>query len=130
MHVFVFLVVCSDENHEFGLMYEFVKSTVSSSVILMVFVHLQIVGEIKAAREALVEVTNKLRNYLYQDFYPKDISPSPRIANSSAGSAGQEAGSNNNINSYQETGAANHLPTASTQNVQIVAPPAQATKVN
>lgn len=97
----------------------------------MVFVHLQIVGEIKAAREALVEVTNKLRNYLYQDFYPKDISPSPRIANSSAGSAlGQEAGSNNNINSYQETGAANHLPTASAQNVQIVAPPAQATKVN
>ncbi|KAK1399428.1 RNA-binding KH domain-containing protein RCF3 [Heracleum sosnowskyi] len=90
---------------------------------------LQIVGEIKAAREALVQVTEKLRSYLYQDFYPKDISPSPRIANSSSGIAlGQEAGSNNNINSFRETGAANHLPTASAQNVQNVAPPAQATK--
>lgn len=114
----------SDENHEFRIMYEFVNKTISSSVILRVFVHLQIVGEIKAAREALVEVTSKLRSYLYQDFYPKDISPSPRSA------LGQEAGSNNNINSFRETGAANHLPTASVQNVQIVAPPAQATKVN
>lgn len=87
-------------------------------------------GEIKAAREALVEVTAKLRSYLYQDFYTKDISPSPRIANSSVGNAlGQEAASNNNLNSYRETGSANHLPSASSQNVQIVAP-APPTKVN
>lgn len=35
----------------------------------------QIVGEIKAAREALVEVTRRLRSYLYQDTFRKDMPP-------------------------------------------------------
>ncbi|CAI9767729.1 unnamed protein product [Fraxinus pennsylvanica] len=37
---------------------------------------LQIVGEIKAAREALVEVTSKLRSYIYREFLELDV-PTP-----------------------------------------------------
>ncbi|KAH9606492.1 hypothetical protein KSS87_016436 [Heliosperma pusillum] len=35
----------------------------------------QIVGEIKAAREALVEVTGKLRSYLHKEFLQRDMLP-------------------------------------------------------
>ncbi|KAL2339598.1 hypothetical protein Fmac_007538 [Flemingia macrophylla] len=37
----------------------------------------QIVGEIKAARDAVVEVTSRLRSYLYRDFFQRDTVPLP-----------------------------------------------------
>ncbi|KAL3713914.1 hypothetical protein ACJRO7_006280 [Eucalyptus globulus] len=39
----------------------------------------QIVGEIKSAREALVEVTSILRNHFYREFSEKDSPPPPEI---------------------------------------------------
>lgn len=70
-----------------------------------VFVHfsiasllpLQIVGEIKAARDAVVEVTSRLRSYLYRDFFQRDIVPP------SASLPGFEASSSNNISLVAET---------------------------
>lgn len=40
---------------------------------------LQIVGEIKSAREALVEVTSILRNHFYRELSEKDSPPPPEI---------------------------------------------------
>lgn len=37
--------------------------------------HLQIVGEIKAARDALVELTSRIRSYLYRELFRKDTTP-------------------------------------------------------
>lgn len=90
------------------------------------FVHLQIVGDIKAAREVLVEVTSRLRSYLYREFFPKDVS-TPMAAPSPVGSA-VEAAYNNNVNPTKDPYSGNDLPTASSQNVQTVAT-AQPTKV-
>jgi len=50
---------------------------IAFKVVDIVFVNgtcLQIVGEIRAARNALVQVTAKLRSYLYRDISPRDIS--------------------------------------------------------
>ncbi|XP_074291726.1 RNA-binding KH domain-containing protein RCF3-like [Silene latifolia] len=49
---------------------ENVPAFISSNDVLV-----QIVGEIKAAREALVEVTAKLRSYLYKEFLQRDMLP-------------------------------------------------------
>ncbi|CAJ1974417.1 unnamed protein product [Sphenostylis stenocarpa] len=49
----------------------------------------QIVGEIKAARDAVVEVTSRLRSYLYRDFFQRDTVSLP------APLPGLEASSNN-----------------------------------
>ncbi|CAL1366397.1 unnamed protein product [Linum trigynum] len=56
----------------------------------------QIEGEIKAARDALMEVTSRLRSYLYKDFFPKDT---PSL------SAGLpvEAASSNNVTPSRDT---------------------------
>lgn len=51
-----------------------------------IFLYLQIEGEIKVAREALVEVTSKLRNYLYQEYLQKKMSTPPTSAASPVGS--------------------------------------------
>ncbi|KAL6509241.1 hypothetical protein OROGR_022551 [Orobanche gracilis] len=40
----------------------------------------QIVGEIKAAREALVEVTSRVRSYIYRDILEKDSAMEPEAA--------------------------------------------------
>ncbi|KAL4557190.1 hypothetical protein LXL04_035362 [Taraxacum kok-saghyz] len=57
----------------------------------------QIVGEIKAAREALVEVTLRLRSYIFQGFFQKDSQPPAFLAPSPGGSASNyEAVSSNN----------------------------------
>ncbi|XP_061375674.1 RNA-binding KH domain-containing protein RCF3 [Gastrolobium bilobum] len=65
----------------------------------------QIVGEIKAARDAVVEVTSRLRSYLYRDFFQRDTIPpsTPLLA--------VEASSSNNIAPVTETPTTN-------QNVQ------------
>lgn len=69
---------------------------------------LQIVGEIKAARDAVVEVTSRLRSYLYRDFFQRDTVPLP------APLPGAAASSSNNIVPVTET------PTTY-QNLQTVA---------
>lgn len=59
--------------------------------------YLQIVGEIKAAREALVEVTLRLRSYIFQGIFQKDSQPTPFHAPSPVGSVSNlEAASSNN----------------------------------
>nr|KYP60975.1 KH domain-containing protein At4g18375 family [Cajanus cajan] len=68
----------------------------------------QIVGEIKAARDAVVEVTSRLRSYLYRDFFQRDTVPPP------APLPGVDASSSNNVVPVTET------PTTY-QNVQTVA---------
>ncbi|KAL6320388.1 hypothetical protein AAG906_007085 [Vitis piasezkii] len=77
---------------------------------------LEIVGEIKAARDALVEVTSRLRSYLYREFFPKDMPP-PSI--SAPGSL--EASSPNNITPAREGHTASDPPTTNYQNVQAIA---------
>lgn len=57
----------------------------------------QIVGEIKAAREAVVEVTERLRSYIYQDGFRRDTSAPPFPAPSSGSSGmGMEGAFSNN----------------------------------
>uniref|UniRef100_A0A5B6YGY1 K Homology domain-containing protein n=1 Tax=Davidia involucrata TaxID=16924 RepID=A0A5B6YGY1_DAVIN len=82
----------------------------------------QIVGEIKAAREALVEVTSRLRSYLYREFFQKDMLQPPVSAPSPVGSAlGPQAASANSITPTREGSALNDPPTATSHNVQTVA---------
>ncbi|XP_021763807.1 RNA-binding KH domain-containing protein RCF3-like [Chenopodium quinoa] len=65
----------------------------------------QIVGEIKAAREALVEVTARLRSYLYKDFFQRDMLPPPDPAPGSFGNgpSGPEP-ANNSAPAYESLG--------------------------
>ncbi|CAH1424408.1 unnamed protein product [Lactuca virosa] len=81
----------------------------------------QIVGEIKAAREALVEVTLRLRSYIFQGFFQKDASQVPPfLAPSPGGSASNlEAASSNNT-TPRENYSGNDPTTASNQNLQTL----------
>ncbi|KAL7183565.1 hypothetical protein ACSBR2_025877 [Camellia fascicularis] len=85
----------------------------------------QIVGEIKAAREALVEVTARLRSYVYGDFFQRDMPSPSMLASSPVGSAlGLEAASSNNITPPREgyTGTGSDPPPSTYQNVQTMQP--------
>ncbi|KAI4337987.1 hypothetical protein L6164_016345 [Bauhinia variegata] len=76
----------------------------------------QIVGEIKAARDAVVEVTSRLRSYLYRDFFLKDTAPpAPSLPCS-------ESSSSNNTAPLHEGYTGNGTP-ATYQNVQTVTAP-------
>ncbi|KAI3835580.1 hypothetical protein MKW98_027492 [Papaver atlanticum] len=58
----------------------------------------QIVGEIKAARDALVEITSRLRNCLYRETYlPKALPPLPISASISGSLSMVEVGSPNGV---------------------------------
>lgn len=59
---------------------------------------LQIVGEIKASREAVVEVTARLRHYMHQELFQKDMFPATGSSFSSTSqfSSGKEIASANN----------------------------------
>ncbi|KAK9291479.1 hypothetical protein L1049_019427 [Liquidambar formosana] len=82
----------------------------------------QIVGEIKAARDALLEVTSRLRSYLYREFFPKDIPPPPISAAGPVGSAfALEAPSTNNITPAREGQTGSDQPTVTYQNWPAVA---------
>lgn len=71
--------------------------------LLITIAILQIVGEIKAAREALIEVTTRLRSYTYRDLFPKETPPPPVSAPSPmANVSGTETASLNNNSLPQE----------------------------
>ncbi|KAF5450437.1 hypothetical protein F2P56_030791 [Juglans regia] len=83
---------------------------------------IQIVGEIKAARDALVEVTSRLRSHLYREFFQKDTTPPSVSAPGPVGSGiGQEAYSPNNIIPVRDGHTGVDAPSATYQNVQTVA---------
>ncbi|XP_050253817.1 RNA-binding KH domain-containing protein RCF3 [Quercus robur] len=82
----------------------------------------QIVGEIKAARDALVEVTSRLRSHIYREFFLKDMTPPSVSAPGPVGSGlGLEASSPNNVAPGREGHTGGDPPTATYQNVQTVA---------
>ncbi|KAM1781004.1 hypothetical protein ACFX11_042274 [Malus domestica] len=77
----------------------------------------QIVGEIKAARHALVEVTSRIRSYLYRELFRKDTPP-PAFAPGPAGSAFAIDPSPNNTFPVREAHTGNDPPMKMYQNVQ------------
>ncbi|KAK0592483.1 hypothetical protein LWI29_019978 [Acer saccharum] len=83
----------------------------------------QIVGEIKSARDALVEVTSRLRSHLYREFFQKETTPSSNSAQGPIGSfMGVEVASPINTTSAQEGQSGISDPPAATyQNLQTVA---------
>ncbi|KAJ6881405.1 hypothetical protein NC651_028088 [Populus alba x Populus x berolinensis] len=78
----------------------------------------QIEGEIRAARDALVEVTSRLRSYIYKDVFEKDLPP-PVSAPGLAG--GMQAASPSPTPARE--GPIGGDPPASYQNVQSAAAP-------
>ena len=94
--------------------------------------YLQIVGEIKAARNALVEVTSRLRSHLYREFFQKDSTP-PSISTSGsfAGAMGLDGSSPGRTPSARDSHAhaVSNPPMATYQNAQPMVA-AQAPKVS
>jgi len=85
---------------------------------LVAFCHFQIVGEIKAAREALVEVTARLRSYLYREFVQREMLPPSDSVSGPVGNGplGTET-ANNRAPAYE---ALSEAPSAVSQSVQTV----------
>ncbi|KDP45554.1 hypothetical protein JCGZ_18179 [Jatropha curcas] len=78
----------------------------------------QIEGEIKAARDALVEVTLRLRSYLYKEFFQKD-NPLPISESGNAGNAlGTETSSPNNVTPGRDSYSGAEPSAATYSNVQ------------
>ncbi|GMH28091.1 hypothetical protein Nepgr_029934 [Nepenthes gracilis] len=80
----------------------------------------QIVGEIKAAREALVEITASLRSYLYREFFLRDLPPLPDLLSGSMESFSQESASPRKPTAARE-GSESEPPVAASQNAQAAA---------
>ncbi|OMO93594.1 hypothetical protein COLO4_16792 [Corchorus olitorius] len=78
----------------------------------------QIVGEIKAAREALIEVTSRLRSYLYREFFQKGTPPPPISAASSHGNVSGLENASPNLTPARDSQTASDPPTGTYQNVQ------------
>lgn len=85
---------------------------------------MQIVGEIKAARNALVEMTSRLRSHLYREFFQKD--PTPPI--SASGSLGSAVGLESSSPGRTPVRDNHTMSDATYQNAQTVVT-AQASKV-
>ncbi|XVF51024.1 hypothetical protein PTKIN_Ptkin04bG0150200 [Pterospermum kingtungense] len=90
----------------------------------------EIVGEIKAARDALVEITSRLRSYLYREFSQKDTTPPPPI--SATASLGNVSGLENaspNLTPAWDGQPACDPPPGAYQNVQTSAIPSSSKEV-
>ncbi|XP_048232902.1 RNA-binding KH domain-containing protein RCF3 [Ricinus communis] len=81
----------------------------------------QIEGEIKAARVALVEVTSRLRSYLYKEYFQKDTPP-PISVPSTGNALGMEAASPNNINPPRDGHSGGEPPAANYHTPKTAAP--------
>ncbi|KAK9122182.1 hypothetical protein Syun_019799 [Stephania yunnanensis] len=80
---------------------------------------LQIVGEITAARDALVEVTLKLRSSLFQDAtFQKDLPASSISTSVHTGSTNVAEADSANGNLFREGHPGNDAPASSYQNIQ------------
>lgn len=77
----------------------------------------QIIGDIKAARDALVELTSRIRSYLYKEPFQKDVSP-PVSVPSNMVSLGLEESSSNNNAAPREVHGGNDTAGSAYQNVQ------------
>ncbi|KAI5561773.1 hypothetical protein BDE02_15G009800 [Populus trichocarpa] len=82
----------------------------------------QIQGEVKAARDALVEVTSRLRSYLYKDVFQKDLPPTVSAPGPAGTAGGLQAASSNNPTPARE-GHSGGDPPATYQNVQSASTP-------
>ncbi|KAJ6868041.1 RNA-binding KH domain-containing protein RCF3 [Populus alba x Populus x berolinensis] len=82
----------------------------------------QIQGEVKAARDALVEVTSRLRSYLYKDVFQKDLPPTVS-APGPAGTAGGLQAASSNYPTPAREGHSGGDPPATYQNVQSASTP-------
>lgn len=90
---------------------------------------LQIVGEIKAARDALVEVTSRLRSYMYRDFFQNDAAPSSVSVSSGMGNAlGWETSSPRSVTPGRDGYTGSDPPIETYHNAHTVAT-TQASKV-
>lgn len=78
---------------------------------------MQIIGDIKAARDALVELTSRIRSYLYKEPFQKDVSP-PVSVPSNMVSLGLEESSSNNNAAPREVHGGNDTAGSAYQNVQ------------
>ncbi|XP_022737985.1 RNA-binding KH domain-containing protein RCF3-like [Durio zibethinus] len=85
---------------------------------------IQIVGEIKAARDALVEITSRIRSYLYREFSQKDTPPPPPFsATASVGSVSGPENASPNLTPAHDSQTANDPSVVAYQNVQTSATP-------
>ncbi|XVE64420.1 hypothetical protein DITRI_Ditri07aG0099200 [Diplodiscus trichospermus] len=90
----------------------------------------QIVGEIKAARNALVEITARLRSYLYREFSQKDTPPPPPIsATTSLGNVSRLENVSPNLTPARDSQTSSDPPTGAYQNVQTSAMPPSSKEV-
>lgn len=91
--------------------------------------HLQIVGEIKAARDALVEITSRLRSYLYREFFQTDTAPPSASVPGTLGNAlGRETSSPSSISTARDGHTGSDPPTETYHNAQAMVT-TQASKV-
>ncbi|KAF5732435.1 KH domain-containing protein [Tripterygium wilfordii] len=81
----------------------------------------QIVGEIKAARDALVEVTLRLRRELYREFFQKDTIPSISAPGPVGSTLSVETASPNNITPAHGGLTGSGIAPTTYQNIQITA---------
>ncbi|XP_021274413.1 RNA-binding KH domain-containing protein RCF3 [Herrania umbratica] len=88
----------------------------------------QIVGEIKAARDALVEVTSRLRSYLYREFSQKDT-PSAISATASLGNVSALENASPNLTPVRDGQTVSDPPTGTYQNVLTMAMPPSSKEV-
>ncbi|XWS48588.1 hypothetical protein CRYUN_Cryun13aG0089500 [Craigia yunnanensis] len=89
----------------------------------------QIVGEIKAARDALVEITSRLRSYLYREFSQKDTPPPPISATASLGNVSGLENASPNLTPARDSQTASNLSARAYQNVQTSPTPPSSKEV-
>ena len=81
-------------------------------------------GEIKAARDALVEITSRLRSYLNKEFSQDTPPPPPICATASLGNVSGLENASPNLTPARDSQPASDPPAGVNQSVQTLATPA------